>query len=53
MSLPIATDLLPKVSELKACLPIATLSSASVKSSPAFPPMRVFRIPVVRFAPAL
>ena len=50
--MPIATDLLPNVSVVRDSLPTATLKSASVKASPAKPPIRVFCMPVVIAPPA-
>ena len=40
-ALPIATDLLPKVSEVKAKYPSATSPPPVVKATPARPPIRV------------
>ena len=50
---PKAVLLLPNVSEPKDPTPTAVLKSASVRASPADPPIRVFCIPVETFAPAL
>ena len=41
------------MSAARAFAPTATFESASVKASPARPPMRVFLKPVVTFKPAL
>ena len=50
--LPIATDILPRVSEPSAFFPMATFMSASVNASPAKPPIKTLSMPVVTDSPA-